>query len=123
MRPKTLIDAPHPQNERGQPAGRPPTTCPFPSVIAAWARRGVERGSLEDECLARFGCIPETSHGIVTLHSGAKDRYGRASKALDESPINIDQTNTIAARIGGLRLEPCPEPNGANLHGLNAIAD
>ena len=76
------MDAPQPQKERGQPAGRPPTTCPWLLSTAAIAfRYDVVRCSKLARAEYDVGrgpnCGPEKSHGIVTLHSDAvTDRSG-----------------------------------------------
>jgi hypothetical protein len=104
IRPNTRKDAPHPQKERGQPAGRPPTTCPRPPVTSAISLRCEIAGCATpcwpcgyDAILPRRICETEKSQGIVTLHSEAatEGREGRASEALDQSTTKNDAKSTI----------------------------
>jgi hypothetical protein len=83
------MDAPQPQKERGQPAGRPPTTGPRALSVATSLACEITRCprrycSLGYEANpARRTCEPEKSQGIVTLHSGDWTE-GRAFEVLNE---------------------------------------
>jgi hypothetical protein len=123
IRPNTRIDAPQPQKERGQPAGRPPTTWPRPPFISAIASRCEVAGcscrwcSLRyDANLSRRYCGPEKSQGMVALHSEAvtEGREGRASEALDESTIKKDAIRTRVLRMQDSICEACPDAEANN---------
>lgn len=96
MRPNTRIAAPHPQNERGHPAGRPPTILvPDISELATDIRR-LRAGYRCKRCAGPITlCVcaskDEKSQGILTLHSGGETaRRGRASEETDVANTNAD---------------------------------
>jgi hypothetical protein len=99
MRPNTRIAAPHPQNDRGQPAGRPPTIAvPAMSELTAdilklrTASGFRPRADLLDLCMCTNDV--EKSQGIVTLHSGGGGRKGRASEETEIVKAKIDAVIT-----------------------------
>src|SRR2546429_6593781 len=111
------MDAPQPQKERGQPAGRPPTTWARPSFTSAIALRcEITRCSMA--CCSRGYaailplriCGPEKSQGMVTLHSDTltDGREGRASEALDEI-TRKEATSTRRLCMQDSICEACPK--------------
>lgn len=113
MRPNTRMAAPHPQNDRGQPAGRPPTiSVPRVSELAT----DIIKPRTAFGCPARAGllglCVctsdDEKSQGIMTWHSGGGARRGRASEAMAVVKAKIDAVTT-RINMQGLRVNsPAP---------------
>lgn len=96
MRPNTRIAAPHPQNDRGHPAGRPPTILAADgSELVTEIRR--LRAPYRCRCCAgpTNPCVcaseDEKSQGILTLHSGGGATLrGRASKEMEVANTKAD---------------------------------
>lgn len=114
--PKTRIAAPHPQNDRGHPAGRPPTIWPVPAFAVSEA---VGPRAIAYDCNTRArrvtrsfvcsDCASEKSQGIVTLHSfGWLVWNGRASEEAEARTINTDATRTRSNMQDSIERGSCP---------------
>jgi hypothetical protein len=99
-RPNTRIAAPHPQNDRGQPAGRPLTISVLEvSELATDIRRLAKALRCRRGAGLVYLCActseDEKSHGIITLHSGGEAaRKGRASEEMDVAKASTKATTT-----------------------------
>lgn len=113
MRPNTRMAAPHPQNDRGQPAGRPPTiSVPRVSELAT----DILKPRTAFGCPACNGLVDlcvrtsddEKSQGIMTLHSGGGARSGRASEEMAVVKMKIDAVTT-RINMQELRVSNLPQ--------------
>ena len=118
MRPNTRMAAPHPQNDRGHPAGRPPTILvPADSELSTDIRklRAPGRSGFRAGAMTLWVCITEyeKSQGILTLHSGGGvARRGRASEEKQAANTTADAI-TIRTNMQDSRLmDPTPTPKG-----------
>lgn len=125
MRPNKRRAAAQPQNEEGQPAGRPPTIRVLVGISSAAIFVLVTAESCLDRCIrneCRNSCPRfeiceryEKSHGMVTLHSEACSmRYGRASE-LREVITTKQHAEITCLNIAGSGIEgSCPQQRTAN---------
>jgi hypothetical protein len=114
--------APQPQNDLGQPAGRPPITRASATSVDASAlltllteatRRCSDPSGrrMDRDGLCWLACEYEKSQGIVTLHSGTGlVRAGRACEAIEPVKIKRDAMTTGLNMQDSKLNGPAPQP-------------